>query len=161
MKRNILLPFALGVALIASAQNEDIQGPPPERMAEIKAQKVAFITQRLQLTPAEAQVFWPIYNEYEAEMKAIRGSIGESRRQRPDMATLTDEQAAPMLAEEMEKRRKETETWTKYMGRLRDAVGAKKTLFLGRAERDFTREVFRHIRDERKYRRPGGPGRPE
>ena len=36
------------------------------RMNErIKAQKVAFITEKLSLTAEEAQQFWPIYNAFE------------------------------------------------------------------------------------------------
>lgn len=30
---------------------------------EIMSQKIAFFTQELELTPAEAQVFWPVYNQ--------------------------------------------------------------------------------------------------
>jgi len=34
---------------------------------KIEAQRVAFITQELDLTPDEAKVFWPVYNEYDAK----------------------------------------------------------------------------------------------
>lgn len=34
-----------------------------ERRNEFEAQKVAFFTQQLDLTPAEAAIFWPLYNE--------------------------------------------------------------------------------------------------
>ena len=39
---------------------------------QIKAQKVAFITEQLSLTPKEAQKFWPIYNTYEDKLNQIR-----------------------------------------------------------------------------------------
>lgn len=32
---------------------------------QIKAEKIGFITQKLDLTVEEAQVFWPVYNQYE------------------------------------------------------------------------------------------------
>ena len=33
----------------------------------IEAQKVAFITSKLNLTTEESQKFWPVYNEYESK----------------------------------------------------------------------------------------------
>jgi len=35
-----------------------------EKIEQLMAQKVAFITNKLELTPIEAQKFWPIYNEF-------------------------------------------------------------------------------------------------
>ena len=36
----------------------------PEKRERIKALKVAFITEKLELTESEAQKFWPIYNTF-------------------------------------------------------------------------------------------------
>ena len=38
----------------------------------IKALKVSFITEQLQLAPKEAEVFWPIYNAYDEKMDDLR-----------------------------------------------------------------------------------------
>jgi len=38
---------------------------------EIKSQKIAFFTDKIGLTPDEAQVFWPIYNDYWAKKNKI------------------------------------------------------------------------------------------
>jgi len=35
-----------------------------DKKQEIKSQKIAFFTDKIGLTPEEAQVFWPIYNAY-------------------------------------------------------------------------------------------------
>ena len=35
-----------------------------DKQQEIKSQKIAFFTDKIGLTPDEAQVFWPIYNAY-------------------------------------------------------------------------------------------------
>jgi hypothetical protein len=37
--------------------------------ANIQALKIAFITKRLNLSPEEAEKFWPIYNRYSAEVR--------------------------------------------------------------------------------------------
>ena len=42
------------------------------RAEKIQALKIAFITQKLQLTPDEAQKFWPIYNQYDNEIRSLQ-----------------------------------------------------------------------------------------
>jgi hypothetical protein len=67
----LLLAFSTG-ALLASAQDE--QQPPPvtaQQQQDIEALKVAFLTKQLDLTPEEAQQFWPVYNQYSGEIKEI------------------------------------------------------------------------------------------
>ena len=49
--------------------------PMQNRMKErVEAQRIGFITQRVNLTPEESQQFWPIYNEYTDKMRQIRSS---------------------------------------------------------------------------------------
>lgn len=38
----------------------------------IEAEKIAFFTQRMDLTPDEAKVFWPVYNDYISRRNKIR-----------------------------------------------------------------------------------------
>ncbi len=40
----------------------------------VKAEKIAYLTNALELTPAEAEVFWPVYNIVEADRKVARDS---------------------------------------------------------------------------------------
>lgn len=42
-----------------------------EKEQELKFQKIAFFTDKIGLTSEEAQVFWPIYNEYWAKKNQI------------------------------------------------------------------------------------------
>jgi|SRR5690606_6355536 len=57
----------------ASAQPRD-----SKRFAAIESEKIAYITKELSLTPAEAQRFFPIYNQYSKEIWAIRSKKKES-----------------------------------------------------------------------------------
>ncbi|MEI9933603.1 MAG: hypothetical protein WDM71_01835 [Ferruginibacter sp.] len=69
MKKIFLLIILFStITLFLKAQG--IQQPVDEkRQQEIEALKVAFISRELQLTPDEAQQFWPIYNQYSNEIK--------------------------------------------------------------------------------------------
>jgi Skp family chaperone for outer membrane proteins len=63
MKKYLLFVFFAFVSLFASAQ------PRGERLEAIK---VAYITKELSLTSTEAEKFWPLYNQYFAELKKAR-----------------------------------------------------------------------------------------
>ncbi|MBO9635785.1 MAG: hypothetical protein J7578_21955 [Chitinophagaceae bacterium] len=39
---------------------------------KIEALKVAYITNKLNLSPEEAQKFWPVYNKYSDELRKVR-----------------------------------------------------------------------------------------
>ena len=66
MKR--ILFFVLLISLMGSPNWADAQPPNQER---VEALKVAFITRQVQLTPEEAQKFWPIYNGYDQTMRSM------------------------------------------------------------------------------------------
>jgi hypothetical protein len=70
MKKYLLILLViLGNITIGKAQNT-----PMPRAEKVQALKIAFITQRLQLTSAEAEKFWPVYNDYENEIKTLRSN---------------------------------------------------------------------------------------
>jgi Skp family chaperone for outer membrane proteins len=62
MKRLLLLISFAFTFLIGVAQNGE----------RLEALKIAYITKRLDLSPEEAQKFWPIYNQYAEELKRTR-----------------------------------------------------------------------------------------
>ncbi|NGM64807.1 hypothetical protein [Sphingobacterium sp. SGR-19] len=59
--------------LSAGAQPRD-----SKRFAAIESEKIAYITKELNLTPAEAQRFFPIYNQYSKDVWAIRSRKKEN-----------------------------------------------------------------------------------
>jgi hypothetical protein len=62
MKRFLLLISFAFSFLLGLAQNGN----------RLEALKIAYITKRLDLSPEEAQKFWPIYNQYAEELKRAR-----------------------------------------------------------------------------------------
>ena len=96
MKR--LIPIL--VLLIGLSSYAQRDGRMNER---IKAQKVAFITEKLSLTSEEAQKFWPIYNAFEEKRERIKsGPLREVKmkiRSNPDMS---DSEASGLLDQIME-----------------------------------------------------------
>jgi hypothetical protein len=62
MMRLLLSTCFVFTFLIGMAQNGN----------RLEALKIAYITKRLDLSPEEAQKFWPVYNQYSAELKQAR-----------------------------------------------------------------------------------------
>ena len=81
--KNLMLACMLGLLchITAVAQPD---GPPPgaeKRKEKVEALKRSFYSEKLELTPAEAEKFWPIYNEFakkEQEMKKASREIGRA-----------------------------------------------------------------------------------
>lgn len=57
-------PFILLVLLLVCSIGAKAQQPDDQKEQLIKSQKIAFFTDKIGLTPDEAEVFWPIYNSY-------------------------------------------------------------------------------------------------
>ncbi len=70
MKKYLLIILVfLGSFSFAIAQGGN--GPRAEKIQQLK---IAFISQKLDLTPAEAEKFWPVYNEYNNEIRNLRAN---------------------------------------------------------------------------------------
>jgi hypothetical protein len=65
--------ICLVFALPLSAQEKGSQ------TQQIEAVKVAFITQKLNLSSSQAEKFWPLYNNYQREMREIFKQRREAR----------------------------------------------------------------------------------
>ena len=63
----LIIAFFLGSFSLVKAQNDR-----ENRFEKVQALKIAFITQKLELTTDEAQKFWPVYNEYRSELQTAR-----------------------------------------------------------------------------------------
>ena len=66
------LYFILAFITITSFAKAQDEQPSEKKQTDIDALKVAFISKDLELTPDEAQKFWPHYNQYSKELKAIK-----------------------------------------------------------------------------------------
>lgn len=136
----VLVLFALPLA--ALAQDED-DLPTGKAGEQIQAQKVAFITARLNLTPEESQKFWPIFNEYEAEQKKIRQKF----KFKQDFATMTDAEAEQLLTSNLEMEQQLLNLKKEYIQRMRKVVPVRKIAMLNRAERAFKEELVKRLRE--------------
>jgi hypothetical protein len=69
MKRLCLLLSFVIIFGCVKAQPGQLISPQQQREQNIEALKVAFISKELNLSPEEAEHFWPVYNQYSDELK--------------------------------------------------------------------------------------------
>ena len=75
MKKFILYILFIFTSFTMAAQvsADDIQVN-PKKEEKIKALYIAYISQQLSLTPAEAEKFWPAHAQYEADLQGLNKS---------------------------------------------------------------------------------------
>ena len=124
-------------------------GPPEDKKEQIEAMKVAFITRKLELTPEEAKVFWPIYDMHQKEMEALRDSRRkEVRAARESFDTMSDKDAEKMADGEIAFRQAELDILKKYNPQFKKVLPMKKVAKLYLAEDDFKRELLHKIQQK-------------
>lgn len=142
MKKIMVLMMALLVSGISMAQ-EKKDGDKASKKEEMETQKVAFITNKLDLTTDEAKVFWPVYDEREKELKEVRKKIRENVKEAKDMDNLTDDEVKKMMEETMQFKQDELDIEKKYNTKFQEVLPVKKVAKLYMAERKFNEEVLK------------------
>ena len=116
-----------------------------ESRDRIEAQRIAFITQKLRLTPEESAKFWPVYNEYKDAIRDMRDDI-----ERPDLMNISDEQAMITIERHLDLEQKRVELKRNLFTKLRNVIGPRKILMLHNAEKEFNRELLRRANEFRR-----------
>jgi hypothetical protein len=117
-----------------------------EKKEKIRGLKIAFISQKLSLTPEEAEKFWPVYNKYDTKIMDLKERQMKLRLKKKE---LTDEEALKQI-EEAEHAEAEIMTLKKKMRtELIPIIGADKVVALERAEQEFHRKLLNKLKDRK------------
>lgn len=147
MKTTYSLLTALLLSLQLMAQ-DDMPGM-PEHNRQIESYRIAFITDKLNLTPKEATAFWPIYNEYNEQIKALRQKDRERTRVIREKAAPTDKEADAYIQEHFTFRQSELDLTKKYISEFRKVLPTHKVARLVTLEPEFKMQLLRRIHDRR------------
>lgn len=118
---------------------------------QIKASKVAFITNELNLTTTEAEKFWPLFNTFDDKQREIKKEKIKGYMNRLDDSEdkLTEKEAAAALAQ-MEKTEEELhQLRKKFIADLKAILPATKILKLKKADEDFNRKLLKQYKNKR------------
>ena len=150
MKISKILPLLIAfISLNVIAQNGPIIRKKKE---QIKALKVAFITNELALTSDEATKFWPLFNAFEEKQQEIKKRKLKGYLKRVDDGSfdnLSEKEATTMLAQ-MESTEDELyQLKKKFISNLKGVISPIKILKLKKAEENFNRKLLQQYRDRK------------
>lgn len=146
MKKILFLVFVLAVLPAIGQDMNQNQNQVRNQTAreKLEAARIALITERLGLTPDQAQTFWPIYNEYAEQRRRIQQEYKQSR-QGMKIDNLTEEQQKQLLRGRMEEKQRQLNLESKYGDRLMEVINARQMMALKKAEDDFRAMIIRRI----------------
>jgi len=147
MKRELYIAFT-GLLLFITWSTQGQNQPRDERWEKIKAEKVAFLTTQLALTSAEAEKFWPVYNEMEQQ----RWNAQKARRELENKVSeaeesLSENEVIKLTRDFAGSMAKEGALLSGYNEKLLKVIPAKKVLKLYKAENEFRMNMIRKYRD--------------
>lgn len=125
-----------------------------EKIERVKALRVAYISDRLDLTPEEAQKFWPLFNQFDDK----QSDLNREKRKlmfklRPENAVnLTEKESAQLIAED-ERLETEIQNNKRQLARnLQGVIPNQKILILRQIEIEFKQKLLKQIKERRRLR---------
>ncbi len=113
---------------------------------KIKALKVAYITQELNMTPEVAQKFWPVYNSYECQRRDLHK---REHIELDNLVSITEEKAEDMLKEYLTVEKEEYIIKKQLFEDLKQFLSARDIIKLHKLEADFNKKLLKEYRSRK------------
>jgi len=144
---SLVLFIFLTTSTFIQAQKPEQGKPEPFDFEKFKSEKIAFITKAIELTPQEAEKFWPVYNEFEKSRFDIMNERRDLQNNlRENKAKLSDKEYADISRKMAMLHKKEGELMIRYNEEFLKILPAKKVIELYDAEGDFRRQLLKDYR---------------
>ena len=148
-----LIALLMSMQLFAQPGNRRGENSRQDRQEKIEQLKITFITRELNLTSAEAQQFWPVYNEMSDKLRV------EKKNQRTiekKLKSNSESYSESDFKSELDKlyasETRETSLKKEYNHKIAAIIGYKKSAKLLSLEQRFKRELLNKVKSK-----PGGP----
>jgi hypothetical protein len=145
-----IIVFTLFSIIMVTAFAQPHKSRNEERWEKYRSEKIAFLTTNLELTPDEAQRFWPVYNQLEKER-------WESQKQRREMEekvleaeeTMPDPMIKELTREFAGSMKKEADMLASYNEKFLTILPPRKVLKLYKSENEFRMYMIKKWRDKK------------
>lgn len=151
MKTLVYISLLQLIILSAFSQNNQA-----EKKEKLKAMKVAFITEKLDLSSDEAQKFWPVYNEYDkAREELMKNRKGLMKCVKDDSKVLSDKEAEELADNFIKHETDEAKLMQDYHAKFKKVLSPQKLIKLYQAERQFKNHLLKQLGNGGGHRGPG------
>jgi hypothetical protein len=118
----VLLAVAVCAAVPAFAQTDLIE----IMRSDLRTQKTAIVTQAMQMTEAQSELFWPVYKEYEAEMVKLNDQrLTLIKDYAASYDSMGEETAKDLIKRSFKLQESRTKLLKKYVDKMGKAVDMK------------------------------------
>jgi hypothetical protein len=150
--RNILIASLLmATSWVAMAQDDDLTNPQnvdPKVRQKVELARIAFLSDRLGLTPDQAEKFWPVYREFIQKRQGMTQQFREAQKNMdpndPDPKKQQD-----LVNFGLQLKQKELDLEKDYSGRIMKVITAQQLLSLRKAEQDFRQLILNQLQQRR------------
>jgi len=147
MKKNLLFLIIFSICTFSSiAQNKNRD--------RIKMLKISYISNAIDLTPNEAEKFWPIYNEFEKNTGQLKNQLERgnfnSIKNASSIDALSDEKAEELVSNMLTTESEIAKAKNQLVKELSSIISFKKILKLQKAERDFNKRMLQEFGKRRR-----------
>ena len=127
-----------------------------EARSKIQAARVAYITERLGLTPNESERFWALHNEFEVERDKIRQKYRAPRA----VESMSDQEAEAFISRRFDMEQELLTLKRDYFQQFKKAVSPRKIALFNKADKEFRLQILKRLQERRSNsypnRRPNG-----
>ncbi len=131
---------------LSQITDDDFETP---NLARVQAQRVAYITQRLGLTPEESGTFWATVNEYENKQRVIKQKYKPTR----GVQLMSDDEAENYIQSTFDRDQELLDLKKSYYEKFKQFLSPSKIALYPIAENEFKRVILRQLRDNFQNRR--------
>lgn len=123
-----------------------------DRKDKIETMHIAYLSQKLDLTSAEAEKFWPIYNEYKADQDKLRKERMDNVQavqKAGGVDNMSDAAVQKLIADETNLETQELDLRKEYITKFQQAIPIRKVAKFFIAEDEFKRYLLNQLRKRR------------
>jgi len=142
MKKMMLLAGLLFLGKYCVAQaGQQRQG----NVQKVEALKIAYISRQLDLSPDEARRFWPVYNQYQQDLRKLVQDKRQHQLSRKELQAASNEEATQALNNQLDDQQKALSLRKTYKQKFMQVLSPQKVMLLYKSERDFNNRLIREL----------------
>lgn len=151
----IAVMLAASAALNAQGQGQGM-GQSVGDNEKLTAYKIAFFTQRLDLTPAEAEKFWPLYNDFSARRnKLLADRLSLMRYAAQNEANMSNDELSSTADRLAGSFSDEATMVVTFNSDLKKVLPPAKVIRLYQVENQYKQQLLRELNQRRQGQAPG------
>lgn len=126
-------------------------------MERLNSYKIGFFTKKLNLTPTEAEKFWPVYNEYQKQKNLIQQEkISLIRNFNQNGNSLSDSQLTEIGDKLVSAVVQESSLAVTFHKKLKEVLPPEKVIRFYQAENQFKAQLLNELQGKQQQKMPPG-----